>query len=908
MKLFLQCITSPTHTHKVKKDKRRSINGAAMKQNRATGSDTLLKKKQALTSISTNSQVSKATGKTLHTSTAQGDGKPRSTPVHHKGHGQPSELQPTVSQHSAPGKGPKGPATHRGGVVTPANKYAHVPSRVNCGPPPPRDCKVESLQKSQNAVKPVVHQRQQLQQPAAKSGKKSTRMSHDNFFGPHVKKTEVVKSVLHQSKYLKVLPPPVSDSSSREASTPNEEKTPPTRVSSCSEAQPQESQAAPATPKQSASMSFRDFVLDVEDDKPCRRSISLQQSPRASLRPPAERTFSAVDSARGSAVLSVADDSLESPRRASNVSECSNAAPAGWMQWMMSPLTAARAPPPSPSGRPSETASVVFPLDDDEDANRRGSTRWSVRATFRAPSCESANMSVAAVEQSSGPSHDATPARLLQSCELLPPPPNTPVDDRSRCSASQLRGESQSRMSACSRPSDNLRAPPPSPAGSAMAEEPSSIFSPSKVAGWLWGDSERNSAETATPSVIVEEAVEAAAAQHEGRPSATRGWMERVRTSLSLPMIRKSEERRDESPAPEVAQDPPKRRKSVVFRSPEMLEVRVEDVPAGSVTPLRTVALHNTDAASPVPILVSGPSTKGSSLTRNSSSKRARSDSPSRQGRSSANPQPIAAPPPAYVSGVNDPLCAGAVSPLPKMPSLDGTSPQEESVDHVQHVRSRAVDRHGRIQRSETPATTDMISTDRRLEGSPLLPITSASPSPAPQIIRSDPPPTAEANVESVIRSHTVASALRILTARDIAAFLADNEVVFDPAERKPKLLDMARKLVFKSSRSATSSSSSDALSMPLDVLDSRAPSLVLSVSLSRTDSHSSHTQQREAEDTEASAHPNSSWTVEDIKEFAVSRGVSLKGVAPRKAEYLRHISASFGRSQSSQSFQRDIR
>jgi hypothetical protein len=150
-------------------------------------------------------------------------------------------------------------------------------------------------------------------------------------------------------------------------------------------------------------------------------------------------------------------------------------------------------------------------------------------------------------------------------------------------------------------------------------------------------------------------------------------------------------------------------------------------------------------------------------------------------------------------------------------------------------------------------------------------------PSPPPNM-----PPTLseeasiEERVENVIRNHTAASALRMLTVADIATYLSSRDVVYDPADRKGKLLDTARKLVLSSESTSSHRKASEVL-----------------ISLPRPQD----ARKRLREESDAvDGVPTSAWTVQEIRKYAHDHDISLQGVAQRKGEMLRHVSNSLGR------------
>ncbi|CUG89540.1 Hypothetical protein, putative [Bodo saltans] len=876
----------------------------------------------------------------------------------------PVSTSTTSKTRPTPSTAPRGQ-----GIVTPINKYAHVPSRVfsglNTQPPHSRPSVAQNA-----ATKP---------QPAS--------ISHEELFGfPAQPSTEPVTSVLQRSRFMSPQKGEGTPLMTSAAASTNDEAV----VDTAPLAAPV---ALPVRRGPSASSSLMDLVMGDDDDIPARRSLSqrpqrsslprprtVPESPHSRGRPPP-----AQPTPRSTIVLpeSCDEDSIEvsrksrwsiherfpSPPSSSTGDTTAQAESVGTTSVVFS-LHDESTRHSELTNRPSEVLSrhshestseytAVSPLTDVSCVSDIGTLLASdmvpqpmrLSDALRASSIDVGAMTPArsssrritgrsSVASSVAPGdvppnspasgrvslassvapHDAPPNSPASAADFISPrgsmrmstgsavgpsaPPNTPDGGLSdSLLLTPTRASSLQRFSTSSvgLPS----APPSTPAGgvSQAQQRPSSSW-----ADLLW-PRRSGSGSLARPDEVVaaspyppvpqspfkslmsEEAEDSAAPfdiaspppnappprsslqfpadEAQPRGSIGGGIFARIRNSINLHITKVHHD----SPANEQpnAADIPltpgtQRRRSVAFCSPDRLEVRVDHN-----TPRGSVRHHNVDIASPAPILIRSPAPQSSAPAST-----ARSNSPSRAktATSSANESAARVPPLS-----ND---AGSSLPLPSAP------------------RSHTVDRLGRVCRSKTPGRS-ISPTDRDYEAEGDEDDASYSRSPAPATVSTldvpSPPPYAplstiaeEASmvhrVEDVIRTHTAASALRLLTVTEIATFLVERDISFDPADRKVKLLDAARKLVLSLQRSSSDRNVSQPLVFSLPRRD-------------HSHHHGGRKREREELQDDDIEEPNESWTVGDIRRFARDQNISLQGVPARKLSLLRHLSQSLGRSPS---------
>lgn len=150
--------------------------------------------------------------------------------------------------------------------------------------------------------------------------------------------------------------------------------------------------------------------------------------------------------------------------------------------------------------------------------------------------------------------------------------------------------------------------------------------------------------------------------------------------------------------------------------------------------------------------------------------------------------------------------------------------------------------------------------------------------------------------IRDTLATQTVANATKALTVRQLAAFLASEEVSFDPEMKKAQLLAMARKHVLGVSPSTTAATPS--VSVPAKSKSKSRSRKAAGQKLQLADDDSDDDDEIIGDGPgspkyRANSAPAEHWTMAELKSFAASKRVPNYAALKRKADLLQAIAAS---------------
>ena len=290
------------------------------------------------------------------------------------------------------------------------------------------------------------------------------------------------------------------------------------------------------------------------------------------------------------------------------------------------------------------------------------------------------------------------------------------------------------------------------------------------------------------------------------------------------------------------ASEGPKRRKSVVFT--EQLEVVAEASPVLQPAIAQVTVEHDERKSATL-------SPKTNSSKKSSASPQSKLSTPSKASSSSKTPRAASSK---SSSGSKSPSKASTAKKEPsRSPKKSSTSPKRQQ--QIAAVSPSNV----------SSVSPGVVSTSLRGAGS------RSGKSVSPRDVSA---PVDESELQLVgqtLRAASASSAMKILTVKQVAAFLASQQISFDPEKKKAQLIALARRAVSQSkSKSRTNTQQQGDGDDDDDEVIDDGPG-------------SPHFRQNET--------PNASWTVAELKSFASSKRLVIDpAAAKRKADLLDSI------------------